>query len=487
LPPSGNLGGRIRERVKRSTDVHSIRLDGKYLGTKSTFRMAGYRRHMEFTRPIGRSELAVTKMIWDLGFGTEDGIKIMKNVRTILMLSVFVLFGTLLIKGQNSAFTFQGKLADAGVAANGPFDLQFILIDALTGGTVLGTLVKDDVVVTQGIFTVTLDYGSDVFTNSTQRYLEIAVRPGASTGAYMTIAPRQQLTSSPYSIESAHAAKAGSADRLAGLPSTSFLRSDASQTFTGGNLTIGAASVLNVQGSLLGDGLGLTNLKADNISSGTVNDARLSGNIPKLNAYNIFTGGAQFNSPPLGSGEFLTNLTASNLTGTIPDARLSTNIPKLNTGNTFGGANNNFTGRISANTLSVGPGLPITKILTASASLDFGSGRLFQQVLYISVPGARVGDAVQLGIPANILPQQTQDAEPPDVPSSVATQPYIFQAYVSSPDTVSVTWILNLYPYGDGGGPIFPPAACLPFGSVPGTCQDPPAGVFRVVVFSFAP
>src|SRR5580765_2445919 len=221
----------------------------------------------------------------------------MKNIFTTFILVVFVSLSVLTADAQNSAFTFQGKLADAGVAANGPYDLQFTLFDKLIGGSVLGTVVKDDVIVTQGIFSVTLDYGTDVFTSGTTRYLEVSVRPGASTGSYTTITPRQQLTSSPYSIESTHAQQAATADQLAGLPPSSYLRSDTSQAFTGGDLTIGAASVLNVQGALLGDGSGLANLKADNISSGTVNDARLSANIPKLNAYNIFSGGAQFNSP----------------------------------------------------------------------------------------------------------------------------------------------------------------------------------------------
>src|SRR5262249_35648019 len=41
-----------------------------------------------------------------------------------------------------------------------------------------------------------------------QRFLEIAVRPGASTGAFTTLSPRQPLSSTPYTIRSLNAATA---------------------------------------------------------------------------------------------------------------------------------------------------------------------------------------------------------------------------------------------------------------------------------------
>src|SRR5581483_6328004 len=59
---------------------------------------------------------------------------------------------------------------------------------------------------------------------------------------------------------------------------------NANQTFTGNN-TFSSAS-----NSFTGDGSGLTNLNAGNISSGTLNDARLSANVPLKNANNTFTG-----------------------------------------------------------------------------------------------------------------------------------------------------------------------------------------------------
>ena len=60
--------------------------------------------------------------------------------------------------------------------------------------------------------------------------------------------------------------------------------------------TVGfAGGGLGIQGGVLsGNGSGFTNLNATNISSGTVADARLSGNVPLLNATNVFTGNNSF-------------------------------------------------------------------------------------------------------------------------------------------------------------------------------------------------
>jgi len=42
-------------------------------------------------------------------------------------------------QAQTTAFTYQGRLSDTNVAANGPYDFQFALYDALTGVTQIGT------------------------------------------------------------------------------------------------------------------------------------------------------------------------------------------------------------------------------------------------------------------------------------------------------------------------------------------------------------
>jgi len=99
----------------------------------------------------------------------------------------------------DTSFTYQGQLKESGLLANGAYDFQFSLYDAASGGSQVGsTLTREDVTVSDGLFTVTLDFG-EVFDGS-KRWLEIAVRPGNSTGAYTTLSPRQALTATPHTL-----------------------------------------------------------------------------------------------------------------------------------------------------------------------------------------------------------------------------------------------------------------------------------------------
>src|SRR5262245_8419435 len=77
--------------------------------------------------------------------------------------------------GQMTAFTYQGKLTDNGNLANGNYDLQFKLFDALSGGNQQGaTLTLISVAVSNGIFSVNLDFGANF--PGANRYLEISVK-----------------------------------------------------------------------------------------------------------------------------------------------------------------------------------------------------------------------------------------------------------------------------------------------------------------------
>jgi len=97
-----------------------------------------------------------------------------------------------------TTFTYQGRLSDGGNPANGVYDFQFKLYDAATGGTQVGsTVTKTNVSVTDGLFSVQLDFGA-VF-DGTALWLEVAVRPSGS-GSYTTLSPRQALTAAPYAL-----------------------------------------------------------------------------------------------------------------------------------------------------------------------------------------------------------------------------------------------------------------------------------------------
>lgn len=108
---------------------------------------------------------------------------------------------------QTTAFNYQGSLNSGGTPANGNHDFEFALFDSLAGGTQLGsTLTRSNVAVSTGVFSVSLDFGSQ-FPGAT-RFLEIRVRPSGG-GAFTPLAPRQPFTSSPYSIRSLNATQLG--------------------------------------------------------------------------------------------------------------------------------------------------------------------------------------------------------------------------------------------------------------------------------------
>src|SRR5689334_4878134 len=92
---------------------------------------------------------------------------------------------------QITAFTYQGKLTDAGNPANGNYDIEFKLFDSASAGTGTqqgGTLVLNPVAASNGIFTVVLDFGTSPFSGAA-RFLEVGVRPAGSAVAYTTLSP----------------------------------------------------------------------------------------------------------------------------------------------------------------------------------------------------------------------------------------------------------------------------------------------------------
>ncbi|MCA9294332.1 MAG: tail fiber domain-containing protein [Phycisphaerales bacterium] len=103
----------------------------------------------------------------------------------------------------STAFTYQGRLTNGGLPANGTFDVRFRLLTASSGGAQLGgTQCFDQVAVSKGIFTLTLDFGAQF--NGATRWLEVSVRQDAvtgncSTGAFTTLSPRQAVTGAPQS------------------------------------------------------------------------------------------------------------------------------------------------------------------------------------------------------------------------------------------------------------------------------------------------
>lgn len=100
---------------------------------------------------------------------------------------------------QGTAFTYQGQLRNNGIAANGTYDFEFWLYTTNTSGTpVAGPVTNSSVVVSNGLFTVTLDFGNGPWTGATN-WLQIAVETNSAI-KFTLLSPRQQLTPVPYAV-----------------------------------------------------------------------------------------------------------------------------------------------------------------------------------------------------------------------------------------------------------------------------------------------
>jgi Chaperone of endosialidase len=133
--------------------------------------------------------------------------------------------------GQTTSFTYQGRLTDGGMPANGSYDLQFTLWDSVTNGNQIGsTQTVSNVSVNGGIFTVLLDFGANAFSGP-DRFLEISTR--VSGGASFTLlSPRQPVTSTPYAVRSLNAGAADiatSATQLNGVAAANFVQTNDSR------------------------------------------------------------------------------------------------------------------------------------------------------------------------------------------------------------------------------------------------------------------
>lgn len=118
-----------------------------------------------------------------------------------------------------TAFTYQGQLQNNGGLATGSYDFQFVLYDAAVGGSQVGgtpIVTKDAVAVTNGQFTVLLDFGNAF--GSSAVFLEIGVRATGGSAAYVTLSPRQPITPAPYAQYAVRAGSASSADTAQQVP-----------------------------------------------------------------------------------------------------------------------------------------------------------------------------------------------------------------------------------------------------------------------------
>lgn len=228
----------------------------------------------------------------------------------------------------STAFTYQGELASGGQPVTGTFDVQFRLFDSPSAGAQIGaTLCGENVAITNGRFATVLDFGSQFA--GMQRFIEVSVRPDTGTACgvasgYTILAPRQPVTASPSSTYSLTAANA---TLLNGQPASFFTNAS--------NLTTGTLPDARLSTNIpqLSTSSTFTGTPAFNGgTSGSTAPFSVDSNtrVSNLNA-DLLDGQDSTAFAPAAH----THDAAAITTGTIADARLSTNIPRLNSGANF--------------------------------------------------------------------------------------------------------------------------------------------------------
>src|ERR1051325_1572597 len=177
----------------------------------------------------------------------------MKRTLATMWIALVTLGAVRQLAAQGTAFTYQGRLADSGSPANGRYEFQFTVYDVATNGAAQGgPLASAGTAVSNGLFTVVLDFGAMPFTGA-DRWLEIGVRTNGSVGAFTVLTPRQWLTATPYAVRAANFSGAVSDAQL----SANVARLDGSNWFSGAvqfNNTDNAFT-----GTFAGSGLGVSN------------------------------------------------------------------------------------------------------------------------------------------------------------------------------------------------------------------------------------
>jgi hypothetical protein len=181
----------------------------------------------------------------------------MVTFRAACFVLIALALGATTALAQPTAFTYQGDLRSAGQPANGLHDLRFRLFDAPSGGTQVGsTQCVDNVSVTDGTFTTTIDFGPQ-FPTTAARFVEIDVRTNtglncATATGFTVVSPRQQVTAAPRAQAASVASALAAPD---GSPANAVIVDNNGSV---GVNTATPLSRLHVTAAAVGDGIRLT-------------------------------------------------------------------------------------------------------------------------------------------------------------------------------------------------------------------------------------
>jgi hypothetical protein len=263
--------------------------------------------------------------------------------------------------GQGTAFSYQGQLSSGGAPANGTCNFKFTLYpgavtnEMFPGINAIGSVTNQDVLVNNGIFITTLDFGPGVFAGSNY-WLQIGVCTNTLL-SFTTLQPLQPVLPVPYAIFAT-----STSNLLGQLPASQLSGTLPASAFIGFTNTVALTNGANLfAGTFSGNGGAITNVNATNLV-GILADAQLPGNVALLNSNQTFAVG---------------------VTNTFNGVNIFTNLY----GNSFSGSffGNGLVGWI------VVPGT------TVNASIDTGYLLTNSQMVTVSLPAtAHAGDVVRI-------------------------------------------------------------------------------------------
>lgn len=281
--------------------------------------------------------------------------------KRIAMIFLLAASAASVAQAQSTAFTFQGKLMDAGNPADGMYEIQFRLFDTSTVGTGSQqgmTLTFSTVQVENGGFTVLLNFGAGIFTGPA-RFLEVGVRPTGSADPYTILEPRQAITTTPYALRASTAGAADAATnatQLGGIGPGGFIQNTTSQQAAtnfnvsgngvlGGTLTAGAVNATTQYN--IGNSRILSNTGPANLFAGVG-----AGNTGSSNAFFGANAGG-FNSTGSGNSFFGAGAGLNNASGLrnsyFGNSAGTGNIAQPGNDNSFFGNNAGFANAASDN------------------------------------------------------------------------------------------------------------------------------------------
>lgn len=310
---------------------------------------------------------------------------------SFLLSAALLLSASLNLLAQGTAISYQGRLNDSGAPANASYDFRFAVFNAPTNGAAVSAYVTNAAVpVSNGLFSVTLDFGPGIFngtSNGSNDWMDIAVRATSAT-AFTPLVPRQPILPVPYALF------ATSASNLLGTLSAAQLTGTAASSLITGAYTnvVNFSNPTNIfVGAFSGAGSNLTSLNASQITSGTLADARLTANVDLLNANQTVTGTKTF-----ANTNFFTGPNTFSGSNFFTGANVFTGSNTFNGINTFTNNGNYFQGSFFGNGL-VG-WLPVLGTST-NAMRDAGYLMLNGGLSTLTLPATAsllVGDIVRI-------------------------------------------------------------------------------------------